>query len=370
VSLSVAGLLVIALEVGVAYEQWSRSNVHRGYAPPGDLVEFAGARSHLHCVGDGSPTVILEAGLDLNGSFSWRNVQNDVAVTTRVCSYDRAGILWSEPRPGPRDAHRIADELHALLSAAAERPPYVMVGHSTGGLLVRVFAHRFKGQVVGFVLIDSAHPEQVARMPRVMTTQEEPPRLATKLFNLGTRFFLATGVTRLMTDPPKDPPQAFALRSMPGVRAESQAFEKMSAQAAVTGTLGNRPLVVLTAGLKVPLPGTSEETHNTFHNTRFALQAELAKLSRNADHRTSPRAGHYVQLDDPDAVVTAIKDVVIAVFERAPVRKLSQHPRQNHVKHSAKLRESAPKRAEGPPAQPPDLDGAKRAAAKLSLPES
>jgi pimeloyl-ACP methyl ester carboxylesterase len=265
-------------------------------------------------------------------------VQRDVAVTTRVCAYDRAGILWSEPRRGPRDAHRIADELHTLLAAASEPPPYVMVGHSTGGLLVRVFAHRFKSEVVGFVLIDSAHPEQVARMPQeVITAKEEPPSLlATKFLRLATRFLAATGVTRLMAaapTPTMDPPQAYALRSTSGMQAEAQAFGKISAQAAETGTLKFRPLVVLTAGRRSPLRGMSEETHNVFHNTRFALQAELAMLSQNADHRVSPRAGHYIQLDDPAAVVTAIKDVVMAVFEGAPVRKAAQHPR--HYQSSA-----------------------------------
>jgi alpha/beta hydrolase fold len=154
-SLSAVGLLGLAQGAGMVYDQWGRWNTARVYPPPGDLVEFDGARSHLHCVGHGSPTVLLEAGLDPSGSFSWRRVLPDIAVTTRVCAYDRAGILWSEPRPGPRDAHRIADELHALLAAASEPPPYVMVGHSFGGLLVRVFDRRFKGEVVGFVLVDS-----------------------------------------------------------------------------------------------------------------------------------------------------------------------------------------------------------------------
>jgi pimeloyl-ACP methyl ester carboxylesterase len=211
---------------------------------------------------------------------------------------------------------------------------YVMVGHSTGGLLVRVFAHRFKGEVVGFVLIDSAHPEEGARMPRVViTAKEEPPPLSAKFLFLASRFLAATGVTRLMAAPTMDPPQAYALRSMSGMKAEAQAFGKISAQAAETGTLKFRPLVVLTAGRRSPLQGMSEETHNVFHNTRFALQAELAMLSQNADHRVSPRAGHYIQLDDPAAVVTAIKDVVMAVFEGAPVRKAAQHPR--HYQSSA-----------------------------------
>jgi len=280
------------------------------------LVEFDGARSQLHCIGDGSPIVVLEAGLDLSGSFSWRRIQPDVAGTTRVCAYDRAGILWSEPRQEPRDARRIADELHALLAAASEPPPYVMVGHSFGGLLVRVYARRFKGEVVGFVLVDSAHPLHNWRMARVEMASKEapPPPLVTKFRPLMTKFLSRTGVTRLTTDPPEDPPLAFARTSLSAMHAEGQAFVEICAQAAETGKLGDLPLVVLTAGI-------SEKTQNAFHHTRFALQAELAMLSTNSDQRVSPHAGHYIQLDDPDAVVTAIRDVVTAVRKGTPVRK-------------------------------------------------
>jgi pimeloyl-ACP methyl ester carboxylesterase len=343
ISLGAAGLLSLALGAGSVYEQWSRWNVARVYPPPGDLVEFDGARSQLHCIGDGSPIVLLEAGLDINGSFSWRRVQPDVAVTTRVCAYDRAGILWSEPRQEPRDARRIADELHALLAAASEPPPYVMVGHSLGGLLVRVYARRFKGEVVGFVLVDSAHPLQNWRMPRMEMAFKEapPPPLVTKFRPLMTKFLSRTGVTRLTTDPPKDPPLAFARTSLSAVHAEVQAFVEICAQAAETGKLGDLPLVVLTAGRRFPMSGMSEKTQNAFHDTRFALQAELAMLSTNSDQRVSPRAGHYIQLDDPDAVVTAIEDVVTAVrdgtrvrgatvaavHEGTPVRKAALHPR-------------------------------------------
>ena len=343
ISLGAAGLLSLALGAGLVYEQWSRWNVARVYPPPGDLVEFDGARSQLHCIGDGSPIVLLEAGLDINGSFSWRRVQPDVAATTRVCAYDRAGILWSEPRQEPRDARRIADELHALLAAASEPPPYVMVGHSLGGLLVRVYARRFKGEVVGFVLVDSAHPLQNWRMARMEMASKEapPPPLVTKFRPLMTKFLSRTGVTRLTSDPPKDPPLAFARTSLSAVHAEGQAFVEICAQAAETGKLGDLPLVVLTAGRRFPMSGMSEKTQNAFHDTRFALQAELAMLSTNSDQRVSPGAGHYIQLDDPDAVVTAIEDVVTAVrdgsrvrratvaavHEGTPVRKAALHPR-------------------------------------------
>ena len=320
ISVGAAGLFSLAVAVGSVYEQWSRWNITRAYPPPGGLVEFGGARSHLHCIGEGSPVVVLEAGLDINGSFSWRKIQPDVAATTRVCAYDRAGILWSEPRQEPRDARRIAEELHALLVAASVPPPYVLVGHSFGGLLIRAYARRFKGEVVGFVLVDSAHPLQNWRMPSAKVASNEPPARSL-LPRLLTRFLNKTGVTRLTTDAPEHPPLAYAGTSFSAMHAEKQAFLETCAQAAETGKVGNLPLVVLTAGRRFPLSGMSEETENAFHDTRFTLQAELAQLSANSDQRVSPLSGHYIQLDDPQAVVTAIEDVVAAARKGTRVRK-------------------------------------------------
>jgi pimeloyl-ACP methyl ester carboxylesterase len=320
-SLSAVGLLGLALG-GLVYDQWSsRWSTARVHPPPGDLVEFDGARSHLHCIGHGSPTVLLEAGLGPSGSFSWRRVLPDIAVTTRVCTYDRAGILWSEPRPGPRDAHRIADELHALLAAASEPPPYVMVGHSFGGLLVRVFDRRFRGEVFGFVLVDSAHPAGIYRMPlEAIASEPAPLRLLT------SKFLAATGVARLRAGPPKNPAQAYAHSSMLAAQGEGRAFRESCVQAAATGKLDNRPLVVLTAGHIPPPSDMSEKTQNVFHEVRLALQAELAMLSTNADQRVSSRAGHFVQLDDPAAVVTAVGDVVTAARAGTRVRKAAPDP--------------------------------------------
>ena len=111
--------------------------------------------------------------MDDRGSWGWDHLRDELSQVSRVCAYDRAGIIWSEPREGPRDAERIADELHALLVAASEAPPYVMVGHSLGGLLVRVYDGRHPGETVGFVFVDASHPEQDYRFPAEF---RRPPR--------------------------------------------------------------------------------------------------------------------------------------------------------------------------------------------------
>jgi pimeloyl-ACP methyl ester carboxylesterase len=125
--------------------------------PPGRLVDVGGGfMMHIYCTGEGSPTVVLDAGLN-GGTLSWARVQEDISNHTRVCSYDRAGMSWSEPGPNPRTFMRIADEIHAVLQAAGEEGPYVLVGHSVGAHTVRFFVQNHPTDVAGIVLVDPAH---------------------------------------------------------------------------------------------------------------------------------------------------------------------------------------------------------------------
>jgi pimeloyl-ACP methyl ester carboxylesterase len=127
---------------------------------------------HLHCSGEGSPTVIMEAGLN-DFSVLWALAQPEVMKFTRVCTYDRAGLGWSDPSPHPRSSESMVDELHRLLSRAEIKGPYVLVGHSFGGLLMRLFAHHHPAEVRGIVLVDSAHEEQLARIPAMQQASDQ-----------------------------------------------------------------------------------------------------------------------------------------------------------------------------------------------------
>ena len=130
---------MVVCSVGVAFEQWSRRSAARRFLPLGEMIEFGGARSHLHCLGQGRPNG-CPGSRGGGGSLDWVSVQPAVALTTRVCSYDRAGHLWSEQRDRPRDAETIASELYSLLEASSETDPFVMVGHSVGAAFALVFA--------------------------------------------------------------------------------------------------------------------------------------------------------------------------------------------------------------------------------------
>jgi pimeloyl-ACP methyl ester carboxylesterase len=176
--LAVLVLLACVLAVGCGGQE---PKAHRGpalktprLAPvtvgPGRLVDVGGGRSlFLHCVGSGSPTVVLEAGFGAD-SFSWQDVQPDVGRGTRTCAYDRAGTGNSVAPPGVRDARDEIADLRRLLRAARIQPPYVLVGHSYGGMLARVFAHLYPSETAGLVLIDTmgrdGRRRQLAIWPR------------------------------------------------------------------------------------------------------------------------------------------------------------------------------------------------------------
>src|SRR5262249_28852565 len=151
---------------GAVYQAIATQSDKRDYPPPGQLLDVGGYRLHLYCVGQGSPTVIFEAAADMM-SVDWSWIQPEIAKKTRACAYDRAGMGWSDPGPEPRDANQVSTELHTLLTHAGIAGPYVLVGHSAGGLYVRVYAAHYPEEVVGMVLVDPGHPDMPTRIPEM-----------------------------------------------------------------------------------------------------------------------------------------------------------------------------------------------------------
>jgi pimeloyl-ACP methyl ester carboxylesterase len=137
----------------------------------GRLLDVGGRKMHIDCMGEGRPTVILDSGLG-DSRHSWRKVQPQIAKFTRVCSYERAGLGYSDPSSEPRTSKVIAEELHALLQAASVSPPYVIVGHSMGGYDVRVYTSLFRNEIVGMVLVDASHPDQENRFSPELKNME------------------------------------------------------------------------------------------------------------------------------------------------------------------------------------------------------
>ena len=303
----IAGLLALAI-IGAIYQAISTEIDQRTYSPPGEMVDVGTHSLHINCIGEGSPTVILEAA---SGGMSahWVRVQNQLAQTTRVCAYDRAGLGWSERGPEPRDARQISSEMRTLLEGATgTEGPYVLVGHSYGGLYARNYAARYSEEVAGVVLVDSSHPEQFTRSPEGRAMYEQIRRLGAVL-----PFLTRLGVIRLSNYFPAHPDlpsqqrvqiEAFNSSTQHVVTTvkEFRATPQTTAQVRSTQSLGNKPLVVISAGTQPP--GWLE------------MQNELAALSPNSIHRVVEGATHESLLyDKGDAQLTSatIEQVVEAV---------------------------------------------------------
>lgn len=302
-----AVVLVLGLMLaGTIYESVSEASDIQAYPPLGQMVDIGGYRLHIHCTGTGSPTVVIDAGWG-NWSLLWTEVQGEVAKTTRVCSYDRAGMGYSEAGPLPRDAEHMAVELHTLLDQAGIVGPYVLVGHSLGGLPVRLFAHDYPTEVSGVVLIDSMSPQQRTEHAAVApedASEASGGLLPTVLARIGLVRLLG-GPLGLFEDlPAAIEAQFVAFSVIPrGVQAwadEGASMPASLAQAEAIKTLGDLPLTVLTAGLND-------------HKDWPAMQAEMLQLSSNSRQIVVENSGHGIQIDQPQAAVAAIVDMVSQV---------------------------------------------------------
>src|SRR5688572_8846736 len=158
--------LILAAGAGASYQWLATRTELAATPPPGQLVDVGGHRLHLWCTGAGAPAVILESGLG-GSSAGWGFVQPPIARFTRVCSYDRAGMGYSDPGPSPRTARRISDELATLIDRSRMDGPVVLVAASLGGLNVRVFASDHTDRVAGLVLVDASHEDQAHEVPRL-----------------------------------------------------------------------------------------------------------------------------------------------------------------------------------------------------------
>jgi len=295
--------------VGYIYEPWAEAADAKAYPPPGQLVDVGGYRLHINCTGTGSPTVVIDAGLG-DWSTSWGGyVQPEVAKTTRVCTYDRAGMGWSEEGPLPRDAEQFAKELHTLLQNANIPGPYVMVGHSLGGLPVHVFVHEYASEIAGVVLIESMNPRQFTQSPTEAQSQSESRSQPFSLQAALARF----GVIRLLVKLPGIAPSVPANeeayyplyirpQSFQTTTNESQGMPAAGAQAAAVKSFADLPLIVLTAKLN-NTPAWQER------------QTELLQLSSNSQQLFAENSGHNIQVEEPNAAVAAILQMVRQVRE-------------------------------------------------------
>lgn len=308
---------VLALvAVGGAYETVNEAADVRAYPMPGELIDIGGRSLHLSCTGTGTPTVVAEpGGGEMSSNWAW--ITPAVAQDTRICVYDRAGQGWSEPADSAQDATQIAADLHALLDRANEPGPYVLAGHSFGGLYVLTFADLYPDEVAGMVLVDSTTPrEQVGgTAPAGQETSYDVMGRASGLMSatarLGLiRMFNETTFGTLPASSRDEVRAKGATAASLGASLDEYVQANASAEAAAgLRDFADKPLFVLTADI-----GTAEGWSTT--------QARLATLSTNAAHRVVEGADHQAFIADKEgaAVTTsAILQVVSAVRNGTPL---------------------------------------------------
>lgn len=284
--------VVLALAQGA----WALSP--KSEAVPGTRVWIGDHSLHLLCKGSGSPVVIFESGLG-GTSLDWSRVQPEVAKFTKACSYDRAGYGFSGPGPRPRDSARIVSELNKLLGYGGAAPPYVLVGHSFGGLNTSLFARSYPDKTAGLVLVDSAHEEQFARFERASVAS---------LLPRGRRFIIANHLQVPEHLPAHLQVLAQRLAAKPAAVAslysELRHFRASATQVRTAHAMPHVPLVVISHRIddRAELTALDREW--------LGLQRDLAARSMHGRLVMAHTDEHYIQLRTPEVVVDAIRSVI------------------------------------------------------------
>jgi pimeloyl-ACP methyl ester carboxylesterase len=312
------------------YQAFGAASDRRCYPPPGRMIEVGGRSWHLIDRDASGPAVIFESGISAT-CLNWSQVRAKAEGFARACSYDRAWLGWSDPAKSPRTTSAIVDELHALLEAAQISPPYILVGHSFGGLLVRAYAAKHPGQVAGLVLVDPLSPNEwlnaspaQARMLRfgvklsrrgALLARIGVVRAALALLMSGGRLVpqwiarLSGGrgesvISRLVGEVRKMPPETWPMvrahwclpKSFVGMAEYLQALPTSAAEAVALGEPTVIPIIVLSAANAPPQP--------------LAERDQIAHRSPRGRHIIARKSGHWIQLDEPDLVVEAIREMV------------------------------------------------------------
>jgi pimeloyl-ACP methyl ester carboxylesterase len=323
-------VLLSLASAGALYQAIGAWRSARRYLPPGTLFDVGGHRLHAVCAGRGTPAVVFESGIAAS-SLSWTRVLPEIAAFTRACAYDRAGLAWSETPRRPRTFTQIVEDLRAVLTHASVPPPYVLVGHSFGCFVVCAYASRYPREIAGLVLVDPPAASQwrapSPRSVRLLRGGIHFSRLGGVLARLGVvracgalvaggapgapRAFLkmfgptATAtIERLVGEIAKLPPEVHPIvqahwsqpKCFRAVADHLRVLGEAAGFVASLGSLPDVPLVTLSSGRLRP--------------ERIEEHRALARLSSNGRHVIAARSGHWIQFDEPELVVAAIRDVV------------------------------------------------------------
>lgn len=308
-------LVLLAVGTGMLYEQVGRFRARRTYPLTGHLVRVGDHRLHYLATAPHGPVVVFESGLDPGGLLPWAQVVAQVAPFATAFNYDRAGIQRSERGTQPKTGAAMARDLHKLLHQAGYPPPYLLVGHSLGSILLRSFVAQYPAEVRGVVLVEASHPDQRQRLPAALPAEGAPPRWVVRLA-------AAVGVVRFLNTS-----QYAGTRPNERINLVNRAFLPVSADAVLeeqaqipalldearpVASFGDIPLRVVTG--TSPTRDQEDEPdaalRQQINRVWGAMQQDQLRLSTRSAQLLAPKSGHYVQLEQPEIVTAAIKQVL------------------------------------------------------------
>jgi pimeloyl-ACP methyl ester carboxylesterase len=317
-------MIFVMSVIGIGFQSVSTETDIRRYPPPGELIDIGGYRLHIYCTGEGNPTIVLDSGAAGPG-LMWSLVQNELAKSNRVCSYDRAGLGWSDKSTTTRTSLNMVEELHILLKNAGIKPPYILVGHSLAGFNVRIYAREYPGDVIGIVLVNAAYEGT------------QLPTECQAIFNSNTNFaslmqpLTYMGITRIADklgafsssteeifgDLPSD--LKIEIKTLTIYRpqywatfvAEISAASEDGVEAKAAGSLGAIPLRVISGSPDVSrIPPEIGCPIQEVIKREKAAQISLATFSSNSDLITCDTCGHYIPMTNPELVVDTIEQLI------------------------------------------------------------
>lgn len=280
----------------LSYTSAASAAEHQPFHPPGKFINLGMHVMYIDCFGDKSPTVLIDVGI-ADSSANWYKLAKDLSKDVRTCVYDRAGYGWSDPGPGKRTTAQIVHELNMLLEFAEVPGPYVLVGHSFGGFTARYFAATHPNKIVGAVLIDSSHPDQIYRLSELDNVKKKPPMkisrreaAPTTMTEFEKRWYLLNSSRKAV----------FAQMN------ELKYFKESAYEVKHSGPMPDIPLAILTRG-KTQLP---EINGTSLESAWRDMQKDLLKLSKNSWQTIIKDSSHNIYKDAPEEVISNILKVV------------------------------------------------------------
>ncbi|MCK6543259.1 alpha/beta hydrolase [bacterium] len=309
------GLFALLLS-GFLFEEISRNSAN-SISSEGQLADIGEHKLHYNKKGENEPTIVFETGFDPTGHLQWYQLQQSLSQYYTTISYDRAGILWSERGKNPKTLDNITDELHALLDTINASKPYILVGHSFGGMAVRKYAQKYPSEIRGVILIDSQCPTDSTYLSSELFTMVNEG-LPVNFLKFANRFGLARLLFKNMF--PKTEGYAYQNTRMPAllhksayaILEEQERMDQFKREAGEVRSIGSIPLYVISAT-------DSERYAHIISDAKLEkelveawakMQKDMLSLSSNSKQILVPHSGHYIHEDQPSAIVEVIKEMI------------------------------------------------------------